>query len=121
MKLTHKLTLAFLLVSLIAIGLAALVVWTTTSTEFNNYIVDQRQTQFIAVATDYYQAHGNWRGVDTALHEQGLLPPFASPGSTRLILNPLRWSIKRVWSSSPAGNISLDRKYNRVCWTKASG
>lgn len=82
MKLTYKLTLAFLLVSLIAIGLAAVFVWVTTATQFNNYIVDQRQAQFIAIATDYYRTDGNWRGVDVALREQGLLPPFPQP-STR--------------------------------------
>jgi two-component system sensor histidine kinase BaeS len=81
MKLTYKLTLAFLLVSLIAIGLAALFVWATTATEFNKYVVDQREAQFVAVATDYYLTHGTWRGVDTALREQGLLPPFAMPGA----------------------------------------
>ena len=81
MKLTHKLALAFLLVSLIAIGLAALFVWFTTATEFNNYIVDQRQAQFVAVATDYYRTHGSWRNVDVALREQGLLPPLPQPGS----------------------------------------
>jgi signal transduction histidine kinase len=82
MKLTHKLTLAFLLVSLIAIGLAALFVWTATSTEFNTYLVNQRQIAFVAVVTDYYQTHGNWRGVDAALRSQGLLPPFVQPGAS---------------------------------------
>ncbi len=81
MKLTYKLTLAFLFVSLIAIGLAALFVWATTATEFNKYVADQRQAQFVSIATDYYRTHGNWRGVDTALREQNLLPPFAPPGS----------------------------------------
>ncbi len=81
MKLTHKLTLAFLFVSLIAIGLAALFVWATTSTEFNKYVIDQRQAQFINTATDYYRAHGNWRGVDVVLREQGLLPPLPQPGT----------------------------------------
>ena len=81
MKLTYKLTLAFLFVSLIAIGLAAIFVGATTSTEFNKYLVDQRQAEFVAIVTDYYQTHGNWAGVDTALRSQGLLPPFALPGS----------------------------------------
>jgi two-component system sensor histidine kinase BaeS len=81
MKLTHKLTLAFLLVSLIAIGLAAIFVWATTSTEFNKYLVDQRQEEFITIVTEYYQNHGNWAGVDAALRSQGLLPPFTQPGS----------------------------------------
>jgi signal transduction histidine kinase len=81
MKLTCKLTLAFLFVSLIAIGLAALFVWATTATEFSKYVADQRQSQFVSIATDYYHTHGNWRGVDTALREQNLLPPFTPPGS----------------------------------------
>jgi signal transduction histidine kinase len=81
MKLTHKLTLAFLLVSLIAIGLAAAFVGITTSIGFNKYLVDQRQEQFVAIATDFYRTNDNWSGVDTVLREQGLLPPFAQPGS----------------------------------------
>ena len=82
MKLIFKLTLAFLLVSLIAIGLAAAFIWITTSIGFNQYIVDQRQGQFVAVTSAYYQTHGSWSGVDTALRQQGLLPPLAQPGST---------------------------------------
>jgi two-component system sensor histidine kinase BaeS len=81
MKLIYKLTLAFLLVSLIAIGLAALFVWTNTSTQFSNYMIDQRQAEFVSIVTDYYQANGNWVGVDTALRSAGLLPQFAQPGS----------------------------------------
>lgn len=81
MKLTHKLTLAFLLVSLIAIGLAAAFVQVTTYVEFGKYLVDQRQEQFVGIVTEYYQTYGNWQGVDAALREQGLLPPFAQPGT----------------------------------------
>jgi two-component system sensor histidine kinase BaeS len=81
MKLTHKLTLAFLLVSLIAIGLAAIFVWATTSTQFSRYLSDQRQADFVAVVTNFYRIHGNWLGVDDTLRSQGLLPPFVQPGS----------------------------------------
>ena len=81
MRLTHKLTLAFLIVSLIAIGLAALFVWTTTSLEFNTYLIGQRQSQFVSAVKNYYQTYDQWAGVDTALRSQGLLPPFAQPGS----------------------------------------
>ena len=80
MKLTSKLTLAFLLVSLIAIGLAAAFVGFTTATGFNKYIVDQREAQFVSIATEYYRENGNWRGVDVALRQQGLLPPPVKPG-----------------------------------------
>ena len=81
MRLTYKLTLAFLIVSLIAIGLAALFIWTTTSIEFNNYLIGQRQSQFVSAVTNYYQTYNQWADVDTALRSQGLLPPFAQPGS----------------------------------------
>jgi signal transduction histidine kinase len=81
MKLTQKLTLTSLLISLVAIGLAALFVWTTTSTQFSRYMIDQRQAEFEAIVTNYYQANGNWAGVDGALRSAGLLPPFAEPGS----------------------------------------
>lgn len=81
MKLTHKLTLAFLFVSLIVIGLAAVFVSVTTSTQFAQYLVDQRQVEFVATVTDYYQAHHAWAGVDTTLRAKGLLPPFAQPGA----------------------------------------
>ena len=81
MKLTLKLSLAFLLVSLIAIGLAAAFVWFTTASDFNQYLVDQRQAEFVAAASEYYRTHGNWQGVDAALRQTGLLPPPAQPGT----------------------------------------
>ncbi len=82
MKLAAKLTLAFLLVSLIAIGLASLFIWISTSTEFSKYLVDQREARFVSAATSYYEAHGNWAGVDEELRTEGLLPPPAQPGAT---------------------------------------
>jgi CHASE3 domain sensor protein len=53
-SLTFKLTLAFLLVSLIAIGLAAAFVWGVTSLEFNRYLQDQRLSTFAAAAKAHY-------------------------------------------------------------------
>jgi signal transduction histidine kinase len=81
MKLTAKLTLTFLLVSLAAIGLAAVFVGITTSIGFNQYLVDQRLEQFVSVASEYYRSHGNWPGVDNVLRTNGLLPPLVAPGS----------------------------------------
>jgi two-component system sensor histidine kinase BaeS len=81
MKLTQKLSLAFLLVSLIAIGLAAIFIWFNTSTQFNKFVVDQRQNEFVSIVTDYYQTYGGWPGVDATLRSRGLLPPVAEPNS----------------------------------------
>lgn len=80
MKLTLKLTLAFLFVSLLAVGLAAVFVWVATSFEFNRYLLDQRRGQFVGIVIDYYQTHGKWQGVDQVLRQQGLVPPGAPPG-----------------------------------------
>lgn len=79
-SLTFKLTLAFLLVSLIAIGLAAAFVWGVTSLEFNRYLQDQRLSTFAAAAKAHYEANNTWEGVGVALRRQGLLPPSAQPG-----------------------------------------
>ena len=75
MKLTFKLTLAFLLVSLIAIGLAAAFIWGMISYEFNRYLQDQGKNQFVEAVTTYYQTHNSWNGVRSYLQTQGLLPP----------------------------------------------
>ncbi len=80
MKLTHKLTLAFLLVSLLAIGLAAIVVQNVTSAQFNNYLLEQQREQFLRVAAEYYAENGNWRGVEIPLQAAQLLPPPPQPG-----------------------------------------
>jgi signal transduction histidine kinase len=84
MKLTHKLTLAFLLVSLLAIGLAALVVQNVTSSQFNNYLLEQQREQFLRVAAEYYAENGNWRGVEIPLQAAQLLPPPSQPGQIPL-------------------------------------
>lgn len=75
MKLTHKLTLAFLFVSLIVIGLAAAFIWGSVYYSFNQYLESQRQNQFAIAAKNYYQTNQTWNGVDKYLREQNLLPP----------------------------------------------
>jgi two-component system sensor histidine kinase BaeS len=78
MKLNHKLTFAFLFVSLIAIGLATIFIWGRISYEFNRYVADQRQNEFVIAATTYYQNNNSWNGVDTYLRTQNLLPPLTA-------------------------------------------
>ena len=80
MKLASKLVIAFLFVSLVAVGLAAAFVWGATSFEFNHYLQDQRQNSFADAARTYYQDKNNWNGVSRALQQQGLLPPPAQVG-----------------------------------------
>jgi signal transduction histidine kinase len=76
LKLNLKLTLAFLFVSLIAIGLAALLIWGRVSYEFNQYLEKQQQNNFVVAAAAYYQNNNSWDGVDTYLREKQLLPPL---------------------------------------------
>jgi signal transduction histidine kinase len=83
MKLAFKLTLSFLLVSLIAIGLAAVFIWQATSVEYNRYLQDQRQINFVDASTLFYQQNNSWVGVGKALQQQGILPPPAQPGGSK--------------------------------------
>jgi two-component system sensor histidine kinase BaeS len=121
MKLTQKLTLAFVLISLIVVGLAAIFVWLTTSTEFNKYLVDQRQGEFVSVVTDYYQEHGNWSGVDTALREQGLLPPLAQPGSQPPDPQPFALVDQNRMVIVPGGQYQVGQKIQKGVLDKGIG
>jgi two-component system sensor histidine kinase BaeS len=76
MKLTHKLTIAFLLISLIVIGLVAAFIRGRVYYEFNQYLENQQQNEFIVAATSYYQSNNSWIGVDSYLREKQLLPPL---------------------------------------------
>src|SRR5512139_1508522 len=78
MKLTYKLVLAFLLVSILAVGLAAVFIWGRISSEFNRYLASQQQNEFVAAATAYYQTNGSWNGLDAYLRDNQLLPPLTA-------------------------------------------
>jgi signal transduction histidine kinase len=121
MKLIHKLTLAFLFVSLIAIGLAAVFVWATTSIEFNQYLVDQRQSNFVAVVTEHYQIHGNWTGVDTALRSQGLLPPLSQSGSPTPDPQPFALVNQNREIIIPSGDYQIGQKVQKGVLEKGIG
>ena len=76
MKLTHKLTIAFLLISLLAIGLAAIFIQGRIASEFNRYLEGQQQNDFALAVSSYYQTNDTFNGVDTYLRENQLLPPL---------------------------------------------
>jgi two-component system sensor histidine kinase BaeS len=61
-SLTVKLILAFLLVSVIGIGLAAVITRAATGREFDRFVMDRARGEFVADAAAYYQAHGSWSG-----------------------------------------------------------
>ena len=76
MKLTSKLTFAFLLLSLIVIGLAVTLIWGLINYQFNQYLEVQRQNDFAVAAKNYYLTNRTWDGIDNYLREQQLLPPL---------------------------------------------
>jgi signal transduction histidine kinase len=76
LKLTSKLTLAFLLLSLIVIGLAVTLIWGLINYQFNQYLEVQRQNEFAVAAKNYYLVNRTWDGVDNYLRDQKLLPPL---------------------------------------------
>jgi signal transduction histidine kinase len=84
-SITLKLTLTFLAVSLAGVALVAIIIWSTTSMAFNQFLLERGQSDFAAAASAYYQENGSWDGVTEALTQQGLISAFQSgnnPGNT---------------------------------------
>jgi two-component system, OmpR family, sensor histidine kinase BaeS len=65
--LTAKLLLAFALVSLLGIGLAALLAHMVTVREFERFFMEKNRSEFVASTVAYYQGHGSWTGVEESL------------------------------------------------------
>jgi signal transduction histidine kinase len=83
MKLSLKLTLAFLLVSLIVAGLAALFTWQATTREFETVVIERIQDDFTTKVTAYYQEHGSWKGI-----VQNLFPRPTQPQQPQQLTAP---------------------------------
>lgn len=62
-SLTIKLILAFLVISLTVAALGAFFAWRVTTHEFQTFVVDRIQDDFIAMVSSYYQEHGSWLGI----------------------------------------------------------
>ncbi len=77
-SLTLKLTLAFVVVGLAGIAIVALLVYGITSNEFNRFLVNRGLSDYTAVVTSYYEAHGSWNGVEDALRQKGMTYPERS-------------------------------------------
>ena len=78
-SISAKLTLAFLAVSLIVIGLAAFFIWRTTVQEFETVVVERIRSDFITKVTDYYEENGSWQGIIPRL----FTPPGAQDGTNQ--------------------------------------
>ncbi len=62
-----KITLAFVLVSLVGAGLAVLIIQQRTRTAFDRFLFDQNIEQVAAALADYYQAQGGWGNLESVL------------------------------------------------------
>jgi len=62
-SISTKLTLAFLAVSLIVIGLAAFFTWRATTQAFETVVVERIRTDFLTKVTAYYEENGSWQGI----------------------------------------------------------
>jgi two-component system sensor histidine kinase BaeS len=65
MKLTTKLILAFLLVSLFSTGIIAVFTRISTNREFDKFVSDRYKAELVAQLETYYQDHKTWAGVGT--------------------------------------------------------
>ena len=74
MKLSVKLTLAFLAVSLLVIGLTAFFTWRTTVQEFETVAIDRIRSNYLNEVTKYYEANDSWQGIIPNLFE----PPIVN-------------------------------------------
>jgi two-component system sensor histidine kinase BaeS len=79
--LSLKITLYFLVVSLAAIALAAVLLWSVTAISFNRFVLDQRQAEFVVAVTQHYEQTGSWEGIASDLQQWGLLPPPGAQGT----------------------------------------
>jgi two-component system sensor histidine kinase BaeS len=64
-SLTLKLTLAFVLVSIIGVALTAVFVRQRTQRDFDQFVLQRYQADLIFELADYYQENGSWDGIDT--------------------------------------------------------
>ena len=64
-SLAFKLTLAFLLVGLIGAVLMAFFLWQDTQRRFDQFVADRDRFSYVNILAQYYQAYGDWDGVET--------------------------------------------------------
>jgi two-component system sensor histidine kinase BaeS len=67
-----KLIAAFLGVSLVAIALVAFFGWLSATNEFNRFISQEAEANFIVFVTDYYNANGSLNGIEDSLRARYL-------------------------------------------------
>lgn len=64
-SLTTKLTLAFLAISIISIGVIVELTHLATNREFNNFVNNRYRTELASELAQYYETNGNWEEIET--------------------------------------------------------
>ncbi len=59
-----KLSLAILLAAFTTAGLFAIFIRITSADRLMQFVIDQQRTKLTQVLAEYYQAQGNWQGID---------------------------------------------------------
>ena len=73
-SLSLKLTLAFLLISLMVAGLAAIFTWQATAREFETFVVDRIRDDFIEKVKNYYEENASLKGITPNLFPRPIQP-----------------------------------------------
>lgn len=73
-SLTLKLTAIVLCISLLSVVLVAVFTRYATVTAFDRMLMEQSHSDFIAIVTAYYSAHGSWEGVGDVIYTQSKEP-----------------------------------------------
>jgi signal transduction histidine kinase len=74
-SLTWKLIVAFLLTSVLGIGLAAVIARGVTTREFGAFVMGQLRNEFVANAARYYEEHGSWADAGDYFRHLNAAPP----------------------------------------------
>ncbi len=83
MKLWIKLTIAFVVVAVLAVGLVALLANRAMSVGFQRYLREDADVQLQLLSTElatFYARQKNWNGVNTLLKESGIGPEVGGSG-----------------------------------------
>ena len=75
MSLRVKLTLALLITGLSGVIIVTVLVQRFTTTEFDNFVVEQDRTNFIADMAAYYEVYGSWDNMQIARGRLPIPPP----------------------------------------------
>ncbi len=66
-SLSTRLILAFAITSLVGIGLAALFVRQLVNDQFDDFVLEQRRSEFVTSVASYYASTGSWQGISPAV------------------------------------------------------